>query len=74
MGLVGLEQSALEASETPITESGGAQCGAVGAHSGDESTLNASPNDADLTRLIEAWPRLDAETREQIIGLIDAGG
>ncbi len=54
-------------SQTPITGSGGAECGALP----DDSHSTAHTQDSALTELIRVWPELSGWTRWQIQQLIE---
>jgi hypothetical protein len=62
MDRVGLEPTALALSKTPIPAQGTRN----GTQDGTPKGENA-PIDPDLARLIEAWPKLDADTRAAIL-------
>ena len=62
MDAAGLEPCGFSTGETPLLETGVAECGAVGARNGQI--------DAGLAAVIEAWPRLSEDVRVRIQELI----
>ena len=62
LGDTGLEQPSKTPRKTAIPDQGGAESGALDAHSGQI--------DADLRAIIEAWPNLPESTREVIVAMI----
>ncbi len=60
----GLEQPPYSTGKTPLSETGGAESGAVGA---------AKPSfDPDLARLIEIWPSLSEASKRAILETVSA--
>jgi len=68
-GPEGLQQSAFTGSKTPISEEGGAKCGAISAELDPRSAL-VDEADADLRAVIAAWPTLSPEKRELVLGIV----
>ena len=58
----GLEQPPNSTGKTPLSETGAAESGAVGARN--------APVDVGLAKVIQAWPRLTAAMRARIQELI----
>ncbi|MBT4864957.1 MAG: hypothetical protein HON53_07565 [Planctomycetaceae bacterium] len=63
VGDEGLEQPATSPQKTAISDTGGAESGAVDARNG--------LNDPALVSLIEAWPTLPQAVRDEIAALVD---
>jgi hypothetical protein len=64
----GLEQCTESPKKVGYSESGGAESGARGARDGG---CNA-PDDAELARLIDAWPTLPGAIRAGILAMVKA--
>jgi len=64
MGATGLEPTSMALPEMPISKMGGAQCGAPRAL----STIQ----DANLLRLIDAWPSLTKSVQQGILTVVEA--
>ena len=63
----GLEPSPDSPGKTHISDSGGAECGAL-----EADRLPPDPADSDLTRLIDAWALLPDSTRSEILAVLDS--
>jgi hypothetical protein len=61
----GLELGVKPSGKAGVLGTGGAESGAVDARN--------APIDAELARLIDAWPKLPEATREDILALAQAG-
>ena len=68
MGIRGPKHTALARIETPISESGGADSGAL---SGDSP--QSSSADPDLDQVLRVWPTLCEDVRGKILELINGG-
>ncbi|PCI08592.1 hypothetical protein COB72_08045 [bacterium] len=66
MGIRGPQHTALARVETPISESGGAECGAL-----LDDSLSMPDSEPVLDELIRVWPTLNEWTRRQIRELIE---
>lgn len=55
-----------------FSDPGGATSDAISAQPGPEPESRMVPDDPDLHRLIDAWPRLSEYVRRSIMGLLDA--
>jgi hypothetical protein len=64
MGDTGLEQGVDSPGKAAFSENGGAESGALGAQSG--------VTDADLARVIKAWPTLTVAIRAGIVAMVKA--
>ena len=62
MGPEGLEPSSKSPGKTHISEMGGAECGAL--------SVNRTQSDADLTKLVEAWPSLPSPIQAAILAMV----
>lgn len=62
MGDIGLEVPSKNTGKTALLEEGGAESGAVGA--GEDGTSEG------LRKVIDAWPYLSEETREQVVRFV----
>ena len=62
MGDTGLEPVVDSSEKCEVRGRGAAESGAVG--------VRAGRGGADLQRVLEAWPRLDANTRAKIVDLL----
>ena len=67
MGKRGLEHTPETPTISQISDPGGADSGALGAHKPP-----SPPADPALARLIEAWPTLPEAVRAGIVAMIDA--
>ena len=68
MGEEGLEPSHDSPGKTPNSDSGGAECGALGV---DRAPGTAAP-DPDLEVIVAAWPTLPPPIRTAILALLDS--
>ena len=66
MPCAGAEHPAQIPRETPISETGGAECGAP-----DAPDARNRPDDSDLCRIIDAWPDLPMAIRRAILAVIE---
>ena len=64
---MGLEQTALTASKTPIPEKTGTDSGT---HGDDSNPSGPVEQDPDLAYLIDRWPGLRQAVKSQILGVI----
>ena len=62
----GLEPAKESSGKTHVSTRGGAESGAVGAHSGEI--------DADLWAIIEVWPTLSKSTKAEILAIVGESG
>jgi hypothetical protein len=60
----GLERVAKTTGKTGIPDSGGAECGALGAQN--------APSDPDLAAVVDAWPTLPEAVRTAILAMVKA--
>ena len=68
MGPVGFEPSRDSPGKTPVSDSGGAECGALGVHRASETATS----DPDLEVIVAAWPTLPLPIRTAILALLDS--
>ena len=64
MGATGLEHLAKTPGKTSVSNSSGAESGAV--------VDEIGPIDPDLRRIVEAWPRLTEDVKEDLLAMINA--
>lgn len=55
-----------------VSETGGAESGAVDVRNAEETASRSSSNDSELARLVKAWPALPDNIREMIVALVTA--
>ena len=68
MGATGLELRHKSPGKTATSDSGGAECGALGV---DRASKTAAP-DPDLEVILAAWPTLPLAIRTAILALLDS--
>ena len=77
---VGLEDDVDSSANMTVSETGGAESGAVDVQSGAVDVQSGAVDvqsgavDADLTRLLDAWPTLPADVKTTIAQLVENSG
>jgi len=69
---VGAERAPDSTGKSAISQTGGAESGAVGARNADSAAPSPTPTDPELARLVEAWPKLPEAIRRGILAMVES--